>query len=375
MQNLVKQGRYSKMKSLYDFIPPSLAYSITLSTIIIGLIVVSGIIFLVIKNPIAGSRKEMPHKIFLRICILGLINMLLSLFVLSILSYTSYETHSRFRAFQSEICYFLYGFSWFFLMDYIIRRDNSRIKKNNIRAVVLVTVIIITRLIMSRIAIGEDNTPLSGVRDYLSWISFPLELMVVLLAAAFMMHGVFRIRGYQKGRKELFGFRLDFYFYPWLVGVLLNLLLAIDIEGLCSACSIALTYFALKKRDRCIDWDTGLFNENYLDYYDEFAREFKFVGKAALSIETANDIEELIPIVRRIVTETSFIIRRRDGRFFIVLSAAERMAVEVMKKNLQDAAHNNAIYISMVIRQFMKNSYESENEFVQRAFKESTNPR
>lgn len=363
------------MKILFDHIPPSLAYNITRITVFIGLIVVTVILFMVIKKPITGTRKGMPHKIYVRLCILAIINMLVSLLSTVALTYSTYEDSFRFRAFQSEVCYFLYGFSWFFLMDYIIRRNNSRIKRNNIRAAILSVVIIVTRIIMIRLALGEDNTLLSGTRKYINWMSFPIELLAVLLAAAFMMHGAVRIREYQRERKELFSFRLDLFFFPWIIGVVLNIAAAIDIEGLCSAMSLLLAYMALRKRDRYIDLETGLFNENYIEYYDEFARKYKFSGKAALSIATRDDPKDLIPIICHVVTETSFILRRADGRFFIVLTAAERMAVEVMKKNLQDAAHSSNPPIGIVIRHFMKNSYENESEFAQRAFKESVTAR
>lgn len=359
------------MPKLYSLIPHEVAYAITRYTTIAGIIVVVGLFIMQFIKPVMAEKKALPRKIFFRLCILALINLSLALFLTFFLSYDSYENFNRFRSFQSEICYCLYSFSWFFLLDYIIKRDPGRIKQNNRRAVLLSLAIVVIRLIMTRIALGADFSSATKEKDYVEWASFPLELLVVLIAGAFMIHGYLRILGYHKERRELTNCRLDFFFLPWLIGVLLQFIICIDIEGLCAAVSLVLLYFGLRNRDKYIDWETGFFNENYIECYEQFTRQYKSLGKAALSISFSDNGEDAMALARRIISQDSFLIRRQDGRFFLVLSTGEKMAVEVTKKNLQDAAHSNVPPVNITIRQFMKTSYENEVEFVKRAFKES----
>lgn len=359
------------MPNLHDFIEHSTATYIALYSSITGAFLIIYLIIRMKRKIPSGEKKRLEYKLFLCICILGLIMNLYSVVIVFVFPYTMLAGGTRIRKYTPDAVYVLYAASWSFFCDYVVFKNEKRLKNRRLGYIILLVANFMISLIMSfvrdEVEKGEISVEYRG-RYYLQWIYYPVLVMVFLVATWFMVVGFRKAYVYHKKRSDPLPFRVDIFFYPWLIGVFAQFVLAVEIEGFCAAVSLFLVYWSFSTIKKYVDWDTELFNSRFLEYVSDYLRYIKMDIQTAFSLTVPGEKKELLDVMSEKRMDNACVIKKDNDDILVVSNVRGKLPMELMKRNIQDRGANYTPPISIVVKSMSRTASESVNDFVKKAY-------
>ncbi len=355
---------------IHELVHQDTATHITFYSSIIATVMILIVLVQMIRNPRA-RRKCLEYKFFSLICFLGLIMNLYSIVIVFIYPYTMIAGWMRIRKYTPDAIYILYAASWFFFCDYMVFKDSGRLRHRRAGYIVLLVFNFLISTAMSfvrnEVEKGELSVEYRG-RYYLQWIYYPILTVIFLVATWFMVVSFRKTMTYHNGRQDPLPLRIDTFFYPWLFGVFAQFVIAVEIEGFCAALSILSVYWSFNIIEKYVDWDTGLFNSKFLEYLPFYVKYQKMDIQTAYNLTVPGENHILVDVMQERMHEKYCVIKKDNGDIFVVSDVRGKMAIELMKRNIQDKGINFNPPVSIVVKNLSRNASESAYDFLKRAY-------
>ena len=356
---------------IHEIIHHDTATRISFISSCIALFIIIAVLIHMKYSPTHRKKKRLENKFFSVICVLGLLMNLYGIFIVFVYPYTTFAGWMRIRKYTPDALYVLYAASWFFFCDYMVFKDKNRLKHRRVGYIALLVGNFLVSFIMSFVRDEVEKGEISEIymgRNYLQWIYYPVLTIVFLVASWFMVFGFRNAWIYHERRQDPLPLRIDTFFYPWVLGVFAQFVFALEIEGFCAALSILSVYWSFTIIEEYVDWDTGLFNSKFLDYLPYYVKYLKMDIQTAFSLTVPGENHILVDVMSERMHEKCCVIKRDNGDIFVVSDVRRKLAVELMKRNIQDKGMSHNPPVSIVVKNVSRSASESAHDFLIRAY-------
>ena len=198
-----------------------------------------------------------------------------------------------------------------------------------------------------------------------SWINYGIAMFIYI--AYFL--SAFRIVHYHNTeRKQPLFLRLDVFIIPWVIALIVQnipgIYLVIDVP--CAAISLLLTYHSMRNRYRYMDYETELYNEEFLDFFESFAKKLNYSGGCAIAFTVSGDAKKFADVLMQYKPERSMAVRMKDGRFIILANLNNKSAVKCFIDLIKEAVKETDPEIEISTFNWFQERKESPESFAKR---------
>ena len=313
------------------------------------------------------SEWTFEDKIFLGMCYLVIAICSFQMFTVAIFGLFGYNQITSNIFFVPDIMNLMFAMSWMIFLDYLVYRNFRRIRRNIRISMLPIALLLLMDAIMVAMWIGASKGAISLLangRYVFSYIVLPYECLEILLSAVYVVGAFIVVRDYQKKRMEPLFLRLDFFVFPWVLGMLALHLFGIDVMGFFDAIALLVTYKALKQRAKFLDYETRAYNEEFLNYFKKYLDIIKLQEVTAFVVKAPSHKKALLDIIKESMPQKSFVVRMNSGSFLIFSETMSKLAAELFMKSLQDAGLNHNPPIRLFINYHTKMVQETSSEFI-----------
>ncbi len=198
---------------------------------------------------------------------------------------------------------------------------------------------------------------------YLHFLFFVVYVAGHIGIPAFFMYKAFSMaRKYQKELKNPLLLRLDIFIIPWIIGVFAT---RIDLDPMCQTIGLLLAFAFLKKRGHYLDEDMLFYNENFVDFLDDYDKKHGFSGGYAMILYSENE-DILAESIRQCVSEKSLVVRTNEKYFIIYTHIRLKSAIQVFIITVQDNASKKLPDINIEADYLLQGENESIKAITER---------
>ena len=232
----------------------AVVYVIAYSMLFLEIAAVACILAIILKDENLRRRSGQQDRLFFIECMLVLCYNLLCISRDTFLPHISMLFEYSVMLIR-EVLYLMIALQWLVCVDYSLYRSMDHIRRHYFHAVIPVIVITVMDIVHSYI--NQFYYYTAGWAVEAMDLLFILKLMIVL---GYFAAAVYLVRKHEKFKLEPRFLRLSVFIVPFLIGALFRFS-----TGPMTALGVILTYRVLKRRERYIDYGTGLYNSGYLD--------------------------------------------------------------------------------------------------------------
>ena len=244
-------------------------------------------------------------------------------------------------------------FNWLVCVDYSLYRSKDHLRLRYRYAAI--PVIAVTVLQILRDMANADLISLPVWREISPFIFYSLKLIVEF---AYVITAVILVIKYERERREPRFLRITAFIIPFVLGVLIRYY-----DAPFMTFGVILTYLAMRRRDKYIDFDTGLYTDSYLDIISSHWDKKGLSDANALLLSAPGHNEALAAILSDIKIGDCFIISFGDGRFVILTGALRDSAVLLTKQQLSEAAGEAKTPFEITMQSLRRGSEQSMKDF------------
>ena len=307
------------------------------SSWIMEIIAIVGIIIMILRNPSLKEHKRTEDRFLFYECILVIAMNLIKLSFIPIVCIDSVVGDVAFYVTLTlfEVLYLLILLQWLVFVDYNLYRSMDHIRRRYKHAIL--PIIIVTLL-----DIAETVFIVFG-NSYEHWymLSYVVYILKIVIELGYILIAVFLDRKHYRETKEPKFLRLQAFIIPFFLGTYFRYY-----DAQMMALGIILTYRAIKRRDRYIDNDTGLYNGDYLDYLRDFRGKKGDSVEYGISIEAKGHGSEIAPLLKELCPPNINLFALSDDRFYMLSETTKESALNMTADMIKDAIEASDIHCS-----------------------------
>ncbi len=189
-----------------------------------------------------------------------------------------------------------------------------------------------------------------------------LSIIISYLISAFLT-----VPRFHKERKVPLFLRLDVFIIPWIAAIVIQNLpgnFMLDIP--CAVISLLLTYLSMRRRYRYMDLETGFYNEDFLEFFESFARKKNIEEGCAVYLYSGKDGALLSEAISENIPENFIAVHMNDGGFILLGEMFVDSAVSYNIRIIEEAFRAKGEGADVLSRFWLKPWEESGTEFVNR---------
>ena len=314
-----------------------------------------GVLLLVLLNEPVRKRKRTQDKLVFLECVLVFCQNVLDILLVPLVTVEDeWATYAFFAALTiNEVLYLLIILNWLVCVDFCLNRSRDHIRIRYKHAAIPILIVTVLDLFQSLVGFGflKVTFPRDILYNTVQTVKVMIEISYVLMA-------IYLVVKYEKQRKEPRFLRIDAFIIPFLFGCLVRFY---DASFL--GFGVILTYLAMRRRDKYIDIETGIFNNNYLDCISEHWDKKGITEGTALIIRSFGNTEALKGILKKIQIPDCFIIRSENECFVMLSGFLRDSAVKIAELMVKENAAEQEPSFVPEIRVLRRKEGQTMHEF------------
>ncbi len=312
---------------------PAVSQFIEYFAIFLEIVAVIGVGVMVLVNEPLRTRKRPQDRLIFWECVLVSVMNVLYLLMFPLVNHEAEWVTSAFIISLAvyETLYVLVILQWLICVDYSLYHSMDHIRIRYKYAAVPVLIVLILHIIHSLFAFEIVD---GGIWGY--YAQYVLIILKRVVECGYIIIAIRLVHDYEKERREPRFLRLDVFIIPFVLGVLFRVF-----DGPLVALGVILTYVVMKRRDKYIDTETGLFNAEYLDCISAYWDKKGITDTNAMILSAPGNGEKLAKILQDIRIADCFMIRRDEDRFVILTGKLRSSAVKMVEMTLLEEAQQS----------------------------------
>lgn len=328
------------MKTFWDYLIASLLYSDTgnelfdtivfWSSFYLELAAAVGVVLLVLLNKPLRERKRIQDKLIFWECVLvfsqNVLDMLLVPLVAVPARWADYAFYIALTL--NEILYLSIILQWLICVDYSLYYSPDHIRRRYRHAALPIVIVVVLDIIHDFLDAGTFGVwPWSDTGEHV------MHICKLFIEIGYIATAIYLVHMHQKETREPSFLRLGAFIIPFLFGALFRFY---DASFL--GFGVILTYFAMKRRDRYIDFRTGFYNSEYLDYISGCWDRDGLKDGNAILVSSPDNAEGLAGIMNEYKIPECFIITMGKGLYVMLTGKIRSSAVKMASQLIHEAA-------------------------------------
>ena len=197
--------------------------------------------------------------------------------------------------------------------------------------------------------------------DVGSWVdavTSALHVLYIAVEICYILTAIVLVKRYEKERREPRFLRLGAFIIPFVIGVFFRYY-----DAPLLAFGIIFTYAAMSRRDKYIDFDTGIYNSDFLDCIGKHWDKKGYPDASAMLVSSPGHEDEMAGILLRIRIPECYIIKLGDGRFVLLSPEVRRSALQMTEDLLKCAAQDAVPSFTVATRAMNRQEGQTMKEF------------
>ena len=315
-----------------------------------------GVLLLVLLNEPIRSRRRPEDKLIFWECVLVFSQNVLDI---SLVPLVAVEDRWAYYAFYialtvNEVLYLSIILQWLICVDYSLHRSIDHIKRQYRHAAVPILVVAALDIIHDFAHAGVLPIPVPSV-----YAGYILHSIKVVIELGYILTAIFLVVRYEREAKEPRFLRIGAFIIPFLFGALFRFYDA-SFLGL----GVILTHAAMKRRDRFIDFDRGMYKGEYLDYLGTFWDKKGITDGTAILLSAPEHDRELGEMVKEVNIRNCFNIALGDGRYVLLTGELRKSAIRMTEQLIRDAAGESAPPFEVAVSSMVRGKEQTMGAFV-----------
>ncbi len=289
-----------------------------------------GIVIMVLKNESLRKRRRPIDALVFGACVLALAQNVLDMSLVPLVEIEAswMPPVFNFLLVVNEMLYLAIILQWLICVDFSLHHSMDHIRRRYRHAALPIIVVGVLGTVRVLVYIR--------MFDIGNWVAVGtnvLHVLSVILEICYILTAVMLVKRYEKERREPRFLRLKAFIIPFVIGVLVRYYDA-SLLGF----GIIFTYAAMSRRDKYIDFDTGLYNSGFLDCIGEYWDKKEYPDASAMLALAPGHEDEMAGILSNIRIPNCYIIKLLEGRFVLLSPEVRRSALKILEDILTDAA-------------------------------------
>lgn len=292
-----------------------------------------GLIIMIFKNPTLKSHKRTEDRFLFYECIMVMIILVLQL---SLIPMVYSETMVAYYGFffsliVNEILYMFIILQWLVFVDYSLYHSRDHIRRRYKHAAIPVFVLAVVEICQDYIAFFaiEILDVWRYLLVYMQYVKLAVELGYVVIAVVLE-------RKHAKESREPGFLRLEAFIIPFIFGVLFRFY-----DSAMLALGIILTYAAVKRRDRYIDHESGLYNGEYLEYLRDYRKGLGETAEYGLSVTAPGHGDDMAAVLKSMKPAGINVFDLGDDSFYLISETSKSSALKLTAMMIEDAVQSS----------------------------------
>ena len=296
------------------------------SSLFLELAAAIGVAVLVLVNEPLRKRKRPQDRLIFWECVLVFVMNVLYFLMFPLANYEAeWVTNALMVSITVyEVLYMLVILQWLICVDYSLYHSMDHIRRRYRYAAWPVLLLLVLHIFHSVLAYGIVET---GEWGY--YAQYILIILKRIIEFGYIISAIHLVHVYEKDRREPRFLRLDVFIIPFLIGVVFR-----GYDGPLVGLGVILTYVVMKRRDKYIDMDTGLFKAEYLDCICAHWDKKGYTDSNAMIVSAPENGDVLAKIMQDIRIMDCFIIRMDEDNFVILTGKLRSSATKMAEMTL-----------------------------------------
>ena len=257
----------------------------------------------------------------------------------------------------NEVLYLLIVLQWLVCVDYSLYHSKDHLRMHYRKAATPIVFVAIMEVIHNAVYFYG----IYGDEKALEWTIIGqrvLYLLKLAIEAGYIVTAIYLVKRHSKERKEPRFIRVGAFIIPFLFGVLFRFY-----DASFAGIGVILTYAPMRRRDKLIDFGTGLYKKEYLDHVCKFWDKKGYKGGSALLINARGNGASMAQILSNIDIPDCFIIQMGDERFLMITGFLRDSAFTMAEQMIKEAAMEEEPAFEPKILKLRRSEEQTMTEF------------
>ncbi len=258
----------------------------------------------------------------------------------------------------NEVLYMSVILQWLICVDYSLFYSEDHIRRQYRKAAIPILIVAVFETMHSLVYYFNQNDELPIIGKWADMGMDALYVFKLIVEISYILQAVYMVRKYEKIKKEPSFLRLDAFIIPFVFGVLFRFY-----DASFAGYGVILTYIAMKRRDRYINFKTGLYNDKYLDYLCSYWDKKEYHGASALLMHAEENSRQFVEILSDIKIQDTFIINMSQDKFLLITGAVKNSALKMAELMISEQAADADEPFAPKMISLKRSSTQSMTEF------------
>ena len=313
---------------------------------------VFGVILLILLNPSLRKRTRPLDKLLFGECMLVLFQNILDILLVPLVYIDAKWAINlfNFALIVNEVLYLLIILQWLICIDYSLHRSLDHIRRRYLRALIPIVVITVLEF-LQLLAVFY-----SGFWYFLNYDV--LQACKLIVEFGYVATAVYIEKRHEKQSREPHFMRLSPFIIPFVIGVLVRFY-----DAPLLAFGVIFTYQAMKRRDRFIDSDTGLYNEAYLDHLAAYWDKKGYKDSSAIIVSAPESGSDAAQLIMDCSVRDCYNIALPNEQYVLFTESLRDSAAQMAIELLQEEAAQSPIPFAIGAKYIKRTEGQSTAEF------------
>ena len=253
----------------------------------------------------------------------------------------------------NEMLYLAIILQWLICVDYSLNHSMDHIRRRYRHAAL--PIIIVGTIDTIRVFIYIRSI---DVGSWVDAVTSALHVLYIAVEICYILTAIVLVKRHEKERREPRFLRLGAFIIPFVIGVFFRYY-----DAPLLAFGIIFTYAAMSRRDKYIDFDTGIYNSDFLDCIGKHWDKKGYPDASAMLVSSPGHEDEMAGILLRIRIPECYIIKLGDGRFVLLSPEVRRSALQMTEGLIKDAAQDAVPSFTVATRATNRQEGQTMKEF------------
>ena len=261
-----------------------------------------------------------------------------------------------------EMLYLAIILQWLICVDYSLHHSMDHIRRRYRHAALPIFIVGVLDII--RVFVYIRTLDIGSFRDVGTDL---LHVLYLALEICYILTAVMLVKRHEKERREPSFLRLEAFIIPFAIGAIVRFY-----DAPMLAFGMIFTYAAMSRRDKYIDFNSGLYNSGFLDCIGEYWDKKGYLDASAMLALATGHEKEMAGILLNIRIPDCYIINLGEGSFVLLSPEVRRSALKSTENLLKDAAKEGEPPFTVDTRAMNRSDGQTMKEFAAEIRKEAS---
>ncbi len=314
-----------------------------------------GVVIMVLKNESLRKRRRPIDRLVFGACVLVLSQNVLDMSLVPLVEIEAPWEPPVFYILLvvNEMLYLAIILQWLICVDFSLHHSLDHIRRRYRHAALPIIIVGVLETIRIFVYIRMPDT---GILP--DAVANMLHSLYIIVEICYILTAVMLVKRYETDRREPRFLRLGAFIIPFVIGVLVRYY-----DAALLGFGIIFTYAAMSRRDKYIDFKTGLYNSGFLDCIGEHWDKKGYEDASAMLSSAPGHEGEMAGILSEIRIPDCYIIKLGEGCFVLLSPEVRRSALKMAEDLLKGAAKEADPPFTVVTRAMNRTKGQTMKEF------------